>query len=425
MHSFLALRHVVFCLIAAGTFAPTAQSQVVLGPARYDTSAPVGAGNTKPAANAPGSQSTLKSIFSRGGPLVMWGPLAVRPHTTYSIMQSDGILRIPGQPLNTIQQTITQGLLLELGKTWTFDGTVSRTMFNTRELEDSYSGSATVSGQWVVSDWRFALNQRLESGYLIAAETGGQTKERTASSRAEVGYAAGSKTSVEGSVTWARRKANPATANAAWTGSDWNSTIGSLGINYALTARTQVGASLQAGYDRISNNPDMSYYGPSGRVSWRPTDRVSIAGSAGYEKRTTEGTGGRDFRTPVYSASLGYSPTLTTTLSISASRNISTGYFNDQSVVGESWTASLSQRLLNRLFLSCSYSESRSAYASNVNLPGVDRADRFRSIGVNLGTGFGTRGSVSVMAQQSRNITNSAAFGFKTHTIGADVSYRF
>lgn len=427
MQSRLASRNLFLCLIAAGVLVPCVQSQVVLGPARFDTSAPVGTGYAKPAVNAPGSQSTLKSIFSRSGPLLTWGPLAVRPHTSYSIMQSDGILRVPGQPLNTVQHTITQGLLLELGKTWTFDGTVARTMYDTRQLEDTYSGSATVSGRWKAGDWNFGVSQHFESGAPIVAETGGQNDERTASSRVEAQYHAGSKTSLTTSATWSSRKAAPQTANTTWTGSDWQSTNLSAGLDYVPTQRTRFGASFDVGYDRISNNPDMSYYGPNVRFSWRPTDHLTLSGGTGYESRTTEGTGGRDFRTPVYNAAVSYAPTLHTVLSASASRNTSTGYFNDQTVRNQSWSVSFSQRLLGRFFVGTSYNEGRSEYLANVTRPGIvsDRSDRFRSISANLGTAFGTRGSVSVMIQNSRNVTNSALFRFSTHTIGADVSYRF
>ena len=356
---------------------------------------------------------------------MQWGPLAVRPYVTYAFSYGDGLLRVPGEPVNSSSQTLTPGLLLELGSTWALNTSVSRSSYSSRLLADTYDSNLSLSGNWRLRDWTLSVSQGFTSNAPVVVETGSQNAERTSFTRVAVSFQLGSKSSFDTSVARSNRKANPKTKNAAWTGSDWAGNTASFWANYNASRQVSLSVGTSAGYDDISANPDMTYLQPSGRLRWRPTDKLSVSLSGGFESRKTEGSTGRAMHNPVYDVSLGYAPTLTTSLSLSGSRNVSTAYFNDQTIRGTNWTANIGQRVLQRYFINAGYSEGRSIYSPTTNAIIPARNDKFHSITVGCSTAVLKRGSVSVSYQYSSNASGVSTFGYSSNTISAQLGYRF
>jgi hypothetical protein len=400
-------------------------AQVVIGPPRTIPGFSTAAASNLSTPGSPGSLATIASVFARQGPLVRWGQLAVRPYTSYSITRDDGFFRPNGMPVDVTIQGFTQGLALELGKTWSFDGVLSYSTYSEPSLKGATTGSMTLGGRWEIRDWQVSASQHYSSNAPFVVETGGQNAERTFSSRIGAGTQIGDKTSLQVGGAWTKRVANPLTSNVAWTGSDWNSLTGSVAVQYNVSQKLNFTASVNAGHDEISANPNMSHYGPQLRVQWRPTARLSASAGGGYESRTVHGTDGGTTHTPVYDASLAYSPTETTTLGVSASRSVTTSYFNDQTSLGESWSANLGQRLFTRFFLSASYSEGRTTYDPTTRRVTSLRADRYRATNASLSTAILKRGSVSLTAGRSRNLSDRSLFAFASTQYGASFNYRF
>jgi hypothetical protein len=419
------VRSFAFASLAAVLGALSLNAQVVIGPPRTIPGFSPAPATNLSTPGSPGSLATIASLFARQGPLVRWGQFAVRPYTSYSITRDDGFFRPDGRAVDVTIQSFTQGLGLELGKTWSFDGVLSYSTYSEPSLKGATTGSMTLAGRWEIRDWQVSASQHYSSNAPFVVETGGQNAERTLGSRIGATTQVGDKTSLQIGGTWTKRIANPLTRNVAWTGSDWNSLTGSVEVQYNVTQKLNFTASIHAGHDEISANPNMSHYGPQLRVRWRPTDRLSVSAGSGYESRTVHGTGGGTTRTPVYDASLAYSPTETTTLSLSASRSVTTSYFNDQTSLGESWSASLSQRLLTRLFFSASYNEGRSTYDPTTRRLSAVRADRYRSTSASLSTAIMQRGSITLTAGRSRNTSDRSVFNFASTQYGASFTYRF
>lgn len=399
--------------------------QVVIGQPRItDSSAAPNSAGASPT-GAPGSLSNIKSALGKQGPLAQFGPIAIRPYTNYTIQYGDGFLRVPGEPTNSTRQTLALGLLSEVGSTWSVDGAVTRSMYSSRSLEDTYDSSLRVSGNWALDSWTFGVTQAFLANSPIVAETGGQNDERTTRTSLDASYLLSDKTRMEASASWLQRLADPKFRNASWTGSDWEQTTISTWINYQFTSKVNAAVGFLAGRDDIALADDMTYTQPQVRISWKMTNKLSLGASGGIERRKVEVIGGRNEKNPVYSANISYAPTLTTSLSIGVSRNISNSYFNNQTIAGTHINTNISQRVLQRFFLSAGYSRGESEYSATSGNPFAGRVDSFESFNSGLSTTFSARGSVSITYSYSNNSSDNLGFGFSSRQVGADISYRF
>src|SRR5687768_17736149 len=90
-------------------------------------------GISDPAPNRPPihlqSGNDADYLDARGTAPLQWGPISARPHVFYRLTDSDGILRVPGQPTTTTINTLSPGLLVEIGRRWTADYTPTWTTY--------------------------------------------------------------------------------------------------------------------------------------------------------------------------------------------------------------------------------------------------------------------------------------------------------
>jgi hypothetical protein len=363
--------------------------------------------------------------MSKQGPLAQWGPAALRPYASYSFQYGDGLLRVPGEPVNSSLQMLTLGLLTEIGTTWTLEGALTRSMYSSRLLSDTFDSSVRLTGRWSFDAWRFGVSQGYVSNSPIVAETGGQNYERTTTTGVDVAYSPGDKLSTDASASYSRRLADPRGRSATWTGSDWTQVTVSGWINYQFTPKFSSSVGYLVGWDDLSAGDDMSYSRPQIRARWNPSDRLSFSASSGVERRKVDAVGGKNSDTPVYSATITYNPTLTTSLSLSGTRDTSTSYFNDQTIQTTRVSVGIGQRLLQRYFLSLSASHGESEYTATNTFFIFDRSDEFESYGASVSTSFLRRGSFSVSYNYNRNASDSTVYRFSSRQLGFNVGYRF
>lgn len=380
--------------------------------------APSGRGQTAPL-------SSIKSAIVKQGPLAQWGPIAVRPHISYSMLYGDGILRVPGEPENTTIQTLSSGVALEIGAHIQFGYTISRTVYSSRFFEDSTDHNASLSAGGTSGDWRFGISQSYGLNSPTLVETGEQTAERSFSTSGDLGYQISQRSSVDFSLNHKLRRANPVAEATTWTGSDWQQWSSTTWFRYAISPTLRFSAGLGAGYDDIEASADMSYTQPQVQVTWIPTAKISVSGDVGVERRKPRTSNAKIQENTIYSASIGYQLFDTTSLSYSTSQNVSTSYFANQTVKGESWSLGLQQRIMSRVFGTSSYTRGRSHYVPTLDIPFIQRDDRFESFGLSLSTQVLLRGNVSVSYSRSRNLSNNQGFEFTSNQYGLAFAYGF
>ncbi len=122
---------------------------------------------------------------------------------------------------------------------------------------------------------------------------------------------------------------------------------------------------------------------------------VTVSGTVGLERRRTLSNPARDQKNRLYNGSLSYRPFEATTLSVSAGRDVQPSYYSGQTTLTDSWSARFEQRLLQRLFLSTSFSQSKNDYDSTTGAATPERDDKYDTFEVRLSTAIFRRRGVA------------------------------
>ena len=371
--------------------------------------------------------SGIASALTGTGPLYQAGSFEVRPHVSYQWVESSGILVAPGADDKVTTQTFSPGVLLNLGAHSYADYTFSRINYSTSRLADTSDHIFRVSTARTLGDWKLGLNGSYGTTSNILAETGRQTRDETYSTSANVSHEIGRATEVETSLTNSIRSAAAITTNAGWRGTDWTSWSALARIRQHVSKQLNYSGGIEATYDYIKGSPNMSSWGPKVDLNWSPTQKLSFAADVGLLRHSTKATPVYTQNFWTYAVSGSYSPLATTTLSISGQRSINASYFG-QAIQGETWTASIRQRLLTRFFLSAAYSHSYSNlhFTTSTTIARFpDRIDRGNSFHTSLSTALFGRASFSLFYQRGQNDSNDRLFGYRNNQFGASASYSF
>ncbi len=424
----LPIRSLTLFVFAIIFYRTDAEAQAVIGTSlgsELGGSAPKIEKSTPSAAVRWKPLSSINSALTKQGPLAQWGPIAIRPHFSYSLIYGNGLLRVPGDPENTSVHTLSPGLLMEIGQNSSFDYTISRRIYSSSRLPSSTDHNVRFDTNASYGDLKAGLSASYGVNSPTLVETGGQTNEDTFALNGNALYRLGDRSTLDLGISRSDRSATPVTRSPAWTGSDWTKWWASSWFRYTVSEKFIVSVGLGVGYDEISDNPNMSYTQPQLQVVWRPSDRFSASAEVGLERRKTEDTFGETQENGTYNTSLAYRPFQTTTLSLGANRNISTSYFADQTTQTEGWRLSAEQRVWQRFYLSASTGQGRVAYLPTTNRPFVPRDDRYDTVSFRVSTPIWARGSVALYYQRSHNTSTQTLFEFTTHLYGFEFSYRF
>ena len=372
------------------------------------------------------SVAGLQSAFLKTGPLAKWGPVNVRSSITYRLLYSDGLLNPEQLESNeSTIQSIAAGVSFEIGKHWNADYTMTKTIYSNELFKDTLDHGLSLSGHIEGDAWGLGITQTYTSNSPILVETGGQSHQTSYSTMVSGSYELGYRTLVDLSVTRSSRVANSNIENPQWTDADWYSWIVSSGVNYRITQRLQAGAGISMTFDRLSTGSDMVSTQPHLQMTWRPTSKIAMSGQVGAETRKFEEGTVDNLENPVYSASISYLPLEVTSLSLAASQSVTASYFANQASKNTSISLNLSQRFLQRVYLSLGASRGTTTYIATSTSFVAGRSDRFTSYNSRLSTVIFRRGSVAFFIDTSRNNTNTSEFGYSSRQYGMELAYRF
>jgi hypothetical protein len=361
-----------------------------------------------------------------GGPLIQRGVVALRPHFLYRLVYADGLLNV-GQVEsgNSIIQTASLGTLVELGKRWTLDYTLTKTYNSNRFVADSTDHALSLAGGIAYGDMRIGLSQTYNTNSPTLVETATQTKQEAYATSVEASYSIGSKTTVGMSITRSTRLADAPALTPEWVTSDWRSINASGSVGYFLSPRLQASLVFSAGRDRVSRGSDMSHTQPQVLLNWRPTPKLSLSANAGVEQRRFDAGSKESINTPLYSLSGHYQPTLTTGFSVGANRSITASYFANQASESTGINFGYEQRLLGRYFWTTDISQFETKYIATSAGFSTGRTDRGSIVSTRVATVILGKASLSVFYQVGHNSSSRVGFGFNSHQVGGEIGYRF
>jgi hypothetical protein len=343
--------------------------------------------------------------------------VGLKPHAFYRLTYGDGIQARPGQQESTTVQTLSPGILAEIGNHWTADYTPTWTFYSNKVFSNTVSHSANVNGQVGFTDGGAQIVQTYNLSKDPLIETGRQTRRESSDTSVSANYRVGSHSRIEVTGAQDLEWVEGAPNTKEWTNNDW--------FHYQFSDRIDTAVGLGMGYVSIDPGSDMKFTRGLARIGWRPVDKVSIDLHGGREHRTFSKTNSAPLNSPTYGVTIDYQPFETTHVSFSAERAITPSLFYNQATENRSWMLAFNQRLLQRFSLSGGYGKNRSHYLQPGSVIIFVRDDESSSFHLRLSTSFLRRGTIGVIYQRTRNSSSIAGYTFASDQTGLEIGYRY
>jgi hypothetical protein len=346
------------------------------------------------------------------------GPVTLRPSIWYQFLAADGIQSRPGRQVDTIIQTVTPGLLFDIGQHWSLNYSPSWTFYSSREFKDTLNHAASLVGRTSYEDWNLGLSQFYTKTSNPQLETGTQAEQENHVTRLDASYAFNSKLSLDMQLNQIFSMAESSTSFRQWSTMEW--------LNYQFWPRFTAALGAGGGYVDVDTGFNSTFEQVQGRINWLITDKTSVSVHGGFEERQFLDSGADSLLNPVFGASLQYQPFEFTRLSLDADREVSSSAFRNNEVTeSTSITAALNQRLLEKLSLSLSGSYYTTRYVSATTATSTGRTDDYYAFNVRLSCPFLKRGTIAVIYQFMDNSSSETAFTYSSSQIGFEVGYRY
>lgn len=349
--------------------------------------------------------------------LLQWGPVTLHPHATYQFIYGTGLQSAPGQPQSSVVQTVSPGVLFDLGTHWTLDYTPSLTYYSNDQFHNTLNQSASLNWGTTYEDWNFSLSQGFADSDSPNVQTGTQISTTSYSTSLGASHALNSVMSLDMGVTQSFTDASQFNSSKSWNTMEW--------LNYQFFPRLDGAIGVGGGYDLVSVGSDMTHETVQTRVSWRLATKTSFVVHGGVEDRQFLGGGIPDVINPIYGAAIQYQPFEQTLISLNADRAVTTSFFIDQATEVTSLSVSLNQRLLKHFNFNIGGSYNTTDYIASAASVASGRSDRYYSINTSLSWLFLKRASASLTYLYSVNNSTAAGFTFDSSQYGFQLGYAF
>ncbi|MDD5141459.1 MAG: outer membrane beta-barrel protein [Verrucomicrobiales bacterium] len=347
---------------------------------------------------------------------LQWGPVALHPHASYQFTYGTGIRSGTNQPpSDMIVQTFAPGVLFVMGTHWTLDYTPTFTFYSDNSFDDTVGHSVTLTGGTIYEDWTLGLSQNFTYSSLPQAQTGTQTEQQTYSTALTASRPLSSKISVDFGVNQNLNFPTGFQSSKEWSTMDW--------LNYQFWPRLVIGVGAGAGY--IATTPNTLFEQLQGRANWRATDKVSFGINGGAEFSQFTDGGEAPLINPIFGGSIQYQPFEQTKLSLNASREVNTSYYQNQITEVTSLNGGVRQRLFQKFYLNVSGGYTWTTYVSAVSGASANSSSDYYSINVQLSTSILKRGSVAVFYNYSQNTTDQPGLAYSSNQVGFNLGYSF
>jgi len=346
-----------------------------------------------------------------------WGPLTLRPHPYYQFLDADGLQSGTNNSVHSVIQTISAGVLLQVGSHWALDYSPLWLFYSNREFSNTFGQTASLMGGTTYNDWALGLSQSYSDSSSPTAATASQTRTISYATALNGSYAMNSKMSLDLTLNQQFESADQFSSYNEWSTLDW--------LNYQFWPRFSASLGMGGGYVNESSSPDITFQQFQGRILWRASDKISLQLAGGVEVLQFLSGGAAPLVNPIFGATIQYQPFEQTRFSVTGSRTVSSSYLQNQVTENTGVTADLNQRLLGKLFLDLSGGYQLVKYVSSVNTSSSNRQDDLYTFNAQLGRAFLKRGTIAVLYQLSEDNSSQAGYSFTSHQVGFQISYSY
>ncbi|MEO6994455.1 MAG: hypothetical protein ABI273_12550, partial [Lacunisphaera sp.] len=134
-----------------------------------------------------------------------WGFVTAHPHLSYRFLYGDGIQSTPGVQTKTSINSISLGVLFNVGSHWTLDYTPTQTYYSNAAFKDTLDHSLRLLGSTTYENWSFQLGQTFTKSSQPLIETGQQTDEKDYATNATLGYRFNEKVQLDTNLSYVAR----------------------------------------------------------------------------------------------------------------------------------------------------------------------------------------------------------------------------
>lgn len=348
------------------------------------------------------------------------GPVSVLPHFLYRFLYGNGILAAPGHPSVTAINTVSPGVLFDLGSQWSLDYTASADFYSNSAFRTNVDQAVDLTGANTYDNWAWKFSQLYNYSSQPLVETGLQTTLTEYLTALKASYSLNSKVSIDTSLNQDYRITSDYPTTIEWSTLDM--------FNYHISPLLSTGLGVDLGYVDVSSGMNQFYVAPEAQITLRATDKITVNLSGGVQHREfIGGTSGtqQNIDTPIFDISLQYQPQDSTKLTIGGGQAIEVSYFENQNTKNTNLRIALDQRLLEHFYLSASVERGRTEYLTSTDVMSSGRDDNDVSYNVRLSTTFIRRGTISILYQRFHNSSNFAGYEFTSNQTGFELGYRF
>jgi len=388
-----------------------AQAQSILAPGPQPPT------ETPPAMQQANEMDVFATVPQTEAEPLKWGPLTLRPHPYYQFLYADGLQSGTNNSVHSVIQTVSAGVLLQMGSHWALDYSPLWSFYSNHEFSNAFGQTASLMGGTSYKDWALGLSQSYSDTSSPTAATASQTRTTSYATALNGSYAMNSKMSLDLTLNQQFESADQFSSYNEWSTLDW--------LNYQFWPRFSAGLGVGGGYVDESSSPDITFQQFQGRILWRASDKISLQLAGGVKVLQFLSGDAAPLVNPIFGATIQYQPFEQTRFSVTGSRTVSSSYLQNQVTENMGVTADLNQRLLGKLFLDLSGGYQLVKYVSSVNTSSSSRQDDLYTFNAQLSRAFLKRGTIAVLYQLSEDNSSQAGYSFTSHQVGFQISYTY
>jgi hypothetical protein len=346
-----------------------------------------------------------------------WGPITLHPHISYEFTYGNGLRSSTNNVHKSAINSFAPGMGFELGKHWQLDYTPTFIFYSDPSFRNVVDQSIVLNGATTWQDWTLALGQTVSLTEDAQVATASQVNQQNYVTTFDARLLLNSQNSLDFNLVQNVQHSEDFQSSKDWSAMNW--------LDHHWGPNLGFGGGVGLGYVNVNLGTDMTYEMFQGRIFWKVANKINLAINGGGQVRQFLDTTQPNLFSPIYGVSIIYQPTETTTLNLSASRNVSVSYFENQITDVSAVNATISQRLIRSYYLSLAGGYSYTRYEATATGVVAGRLDEYYYFTVSLGTGFLKRGSASVFYTYSTNNSNVPGFGYNSDQVGFNISYRY
>jgi hypothetical protein len=375
--------------------------------------------------------AVLAGAVPTGPGIHLWGPIDLHTSLNYVFADATSVETQPGQTENTIEQTISLGLIFGIGPQWSLAYMPAYSIYSGGGLQSTFSQNLVLRGGATYENWGFNLMQSYSSTFEPLIETGTQTSEDDYETAVGATYAIGSRLTLQMGAAQSIRDAAGFNDVDSWSGN--------LGLNFHANQALSAGISLGAGYDDVSTGSSMPFEVAQGTITFQPGPKLRLFVSGGAEDMQFVNPSAPNLVTPIYSASVQYQLFPATSISLSGSRTVNPAFFANEVQVSTIVSGAIRQVLSKKWALSLNAGYSSEPLTEIVpgplpqfflgarpnNFLAENETLNSTTVGVTLSYAFIERAALSAYYSFSDTTSSQAAYGYSSSQVGFSISYSY